>query len=490
MLLLTFPIFSCRIYYAYTFSSYTVLEVTENLLPHHRIGDDYLDSSEVTCMILIGILMLLSIFFSSARTAFTTVNKLRIRSLAEEENKRAKLVNNLMEIPGRMQTTLLIGNLILNIAISSLTTSLAIDHFRPFGIIITIVLLIFFMLVFARMIPNTLAEIDSEKFTLKYAGVLLLIIRVMAPLTFLITKISSLFLILFHAKTNEKASVITEDELRSIVEVSHEEGVIEMDEKQMITNVVDFGDSMAKDVMVPRIDMVFAEISLSYDEIVELFSKDKYSRMPVYSDSRDYVLGIVNLKDIFFYQGSEEDFHIKDVMREPYFTYEYKKTTELLKEMRKNYVSLAIVIDEYGTTTGLITLEDLLEEIVGEIRDEYDADEEDSIRKISDTEYIADGNTKLDEVNEIVGLDLESDDYDSIAGHMIYLLDHLPEVGESITDGNVVYTVDSVMKNRIDKVHIVLLPEDNDITSEDISLNTADAGPVREKITAESYPID
>ena len=423
-----------------------------------------MDSSEVTRMIILGVLLLLSIFFSSARTAFTTVNKLRIRSLSEEGNNKARLVNDLLEKPARMQNTILIGNVIINLSISSLATSLALDHYTPVGVVIIIAALIFVMLIFARMIPNTLAEMDSEKFVLRFGRLLLLFIRIMSPLTFLVTRISSLILMIFHVNTREKASVITEDELRSIVEVSHEEGVIEMDEKQMITNVVDFGDSMAKDVMVPRVDMVFAEVSLSYDELVELFSKDKYTRMPVYSESRDNVIGILNLKDIFFYQGSKEDFQIKNIMREPYFTYEYKKTTELLKEMRKNYVSLAIVLDEYGTTTGLITLEDLLEEIVGEIRDEYDADEEDSIRKISDTEYIVDGNTKLDEINDALDLELESDDYDSIAGHLIYLLDHLPEVGETITEDNVIYTVDAVMKNRIDKVHIVLIPENSDST--------------------------
>jgi CBS domain containing-hemolysin-like protein len=206
--------------------------------------------------------------------------------------------------------------------------------------------------------------------------------------------------------------------------------------------------------------------------------------MPVYSESRDNVIGILNLKDIFFYQGSKEEFQIKDIMREPYFTYEYKKTTELLKEMRKNYVSLAIVLDEYGTTTGLITLEDLLEEIVGEIRDEYDADEEDSIRKISDTEYIVDGNTKLDEINDALDLELESDDYDSIAGHLIYLLDHLPEVGESITEDNIIYTVDAVMKNRIDKVHIVLIPENSDSAD---SMNTLSDNSPQEN--SDSIPV-
>lgn len=440
-----------------------------NIMPPYRIGDDYLDSSEVTRMIILGVLLLLSIFFSSARTAFTSFNKLRIRSLSEEGNKKARLVNDLLEKPARMQNTILIGNVIINLSISSLATSLALDHFTPAGVVIIIAALIFVMLIFARMIPNTLAEMDSEKFVLRFGRLLLLFIRIMSPLTFLVTRISSLILMIFHVNTREKASVITEDELRSIVEVSHEEGVIEMEEKQMITNVVDFGDSMAKDVMVPRVDMVFAEVSLSYDELVELYSRDKYTRMPVYSESRDNVIGILNLKDIFFYQGSKEEFQIKDIMREPYFTYEYKKTTELLKEMRKNYVSLAIVLDEYGTTTGLITLEDLLEEIVGEIRDEYDADEEDSIRKISDTEYIVDGNTKLDEINDALDLELESDDYDSIAGHLIYLLDHLPEVGESITEDNIIYTVDAVMKNRIDKVHIVLIPENSDSAD---SMNT------------------
>ncbi|WOO36118.1 hemolysin family protein [Anaerocolumna sp. AGMB13020] len=444
-----------------------------------------MDSSEVTRMIILGVLLLLSIFFSSARTAFTTVNKLRIRSLSEEGNNKARLVNDLLEKPARMQNTILIGNVIINLSISSLATSLALDHYTPVGVVIIIAALIFVMLIFARMIPNTLAEMDSEKFVLRFGRLLLLFIRIMSPLTFLVTRISSLILMIFHVNTREKASVITEDELRSIVEVSHEEGVIEMDEKQMITNVVDFGDSMAKDVMVPRVDMVFAEVSLSYDELVELFSKDKYTRMPVYSESRDNVIGILNLKDIFFYQGSKEDFQIKNIMREPYFTYEYKKTTELLKEMRKNYVSLAIVLDEYGTTTGLITLEDLLEEIVGEIRDEYDADEEDSIRKISDTEYIVDGNTKLDEINDALDLELESDDYDSIAGHLIYLLDHLPEVGETITEDNVIYTVDAVMKNRIDKVHIVLIPENSDSTDSinALSDNTPQENPDNVSVT-------
>ncbi len=425
-----------------------------------------MDSSEVTQLIIIGILLLLSAFFSSAETALTTVNKLRIRSLAEDNVKGAKIVNKLIENPSKMLSAILIGNIIVNLSASSIATALAFHHFNSIGVGIITGILTTLILIFGEMIPKNLANIYSEKLSLRYGRVIYLLTKLMTPVIFVIDRFSLGFLLIFHINPHTKASVITEDELRSIVEVSHEEGVIESEERRMINNVVDFGDSLAKDVMVPRVDMVFAEVSLTYDELVGLYAIDKYTRMPVYSESRDNVIGIVNLKDLFFYQGSREDFDIKNIMREPYFTYEYKKTSELLIEMRKESITLAIVLDEYGATAGLITLEDLLEEIVGDIRDEYDDDEEDSVRNIGENEYIADGNTKLDEINEVLGLDLESDDYDSIAGHLIYLLDHLPEVGESVTDQNVIFTVDSVEKNRIDKVHIIILPESEETTEE------------------------
>ncbi len=418
-----------------------------------------MDSSEVTQLIILGILLLLSAFFSSAETALTTVNKLRIRSLAEDNNKEAKIVNKLIEEPSKMLSTILIGNNIVNLTASSIATALAIHHFGSVGAGITTGILTILILIFGEITPKSLATIYSEQISLKYGKIIYLISQLMTPIIYIINKISLGLLLLFHINPHAKASPITEDELRSIVDVSHEEGVIESDERRMITNVVDFGDSLAKDVMVPRVDMAFAEASLSYDALVEIFAVDKYTRMPVYSESRDNVVGIVNLKDLFFFNGSKEEFSINDIMREPYFTYEYKKTSDLLIEMRKESIPLAIVLDEYGATAGLITLEDLVEEIVGEIRDEYDEDEQDSIRCIGENEYVTDGNTKLDEINEIIGLDLESDDYDSIAGHMIYLLNHLPDVGETVTDNNVIYTVDAVEKNRIDQIHIVVLPE-------------------------------
>lgn len=417
-----------------------------------------MDPSVATQLGILAILLILSAFFSSAETALTTVNKLRMRSLADDDVKGAKTTLKLIENPQNMLSAILIGNNIVNLTASSLTTSLAIDKFQNIGAGIATGILTFLILIFGEIVPKTLATIHAEKISLFYSPAIYFLTQILTPVIFILSKISYLILKVFKLNPKDKVLAITENELRTIVDVSHEEGVIESEERRMITNVVDFGDSLAKDVMVPRIDMAFASIDLSYDELVESFNSDKYSRMPVYSESHDNVIGIVNLKDVFFYSGKKEDFRIEKIMREPYFTYEFKKTSELLIEMRKDSIPMAIVLDEYGSTSGLITLEDLLEEIVGEIRDEYDTDEEDSIQILNENEYLVDGNTKLDDVNDTLGLDLESEDYDSIAGHIIYLLDHLPEKGESITDQNVTYTVFEMDKNRIDKVHILVSP--------------------------------
>lgn len=417
-----------------------------------------MDPSDVTQIIILLILLLLSCFFSSAETSLTTVNKLRIRSLAEENVKGAKTVVKLIEDPSKMLSAILIGNNVVNLTASSIATSLAINHYGSVGAGIATGIVTIMILIFGEITPKTLATIHAEKLSLQYAGAIYYLTQLLTPIIYIVNRISLGILRLLRVDPTKKATAITENELRTIVDVSHEEGIIESEERRMITNVVDFGDSLAKDVMVPRIDMEFADINLTYDELVDAFLIEKFTRMPVYQESRDNIVGTVNLKDVFFYQGKKEDFRLKDIMRDPYFTYEYKKTSELFIEMKKESIPLAIVLDEYGATAGLLTLEDLIEEIVGDIRDEYDSDEEDSIQCISEYEFIADGNTKLDDINEIIGLNIESNDYDSIAGHIIGLLDHLPCQGETVENNHVIYTVDSVDKNRIDKVHIIIVP--------------------------------
>ena len=410
-------------------------------------------------LIILLVLLLLSAFFSSAETALTMLSKLRIRSMVEENVKGAKTVSRLIEEPSKMLSTILVGNNIVNLSASALTTSLTIDMSSSYAVGIATGILTLLILVFGEVTPKTLATIHAEKLAFTYAPIIYALTKLLTPITYLVNRFSYLILLILRTDPSKRAAVITENELRTIVDVSHEEGVIEREEHQMINNVVDFGDSLAKDIMVPRIDMSFANTTMTYQELLDAFRSEQYSRMPVYSETRDNIIGMIYLKDVFFHYEEGKAFDITKLMRSPYFTYEYKKTSELLHEMQKNHISIAIVLDEYGATAGLITLEDLLEEIVGEIRDEYDNDEEDLIQKLSDTEYIADGTAKLDDINDVLGLSLDSDDYDSVAGHIIHLLNHLPLAGEQITEGDITYTVTTMVKNRIDRVHINVNPK-------------------------------
>ncbi|MBC8558113.1 HlyC/CorC family transporter [Jutongia hominis] len=425
-----------------------------------------MDSSDAWRIITLFILLVLSAFFSSAETCLTTVNKMRMKSMADEKVKNARIVLKLIENQTKMLSAILIGNNIVNLTASSLTTSFAIQIAQKSGFsemtsIITGAatgILTVLILIFGEIVPKTLATMSAERLALTYAKPVYAVTTVLAPVAFLMNQISKGLLIILRIDT-KKQPAITENELRTIVDVSHKEGVIESEERQMITNVVDFGDSLAKDVMVPKMDVAFANVKLSYNELVECYSVDKFTRMPVYSESRDNVVGIINLKDLFFYQGSKKDFSIADVMREPYFTYEYKKISELFFEMKKKSIPMAIVLDEYGSTAGMLTIEDLIEEIVGEIRDEYDANEEDEITKLDDENYILLGVAKLDDIDKISGIKIESEDYDSIAGHVINLLDHFPQAGESVSDQFARYTVLEAEKNHIDKVKLHLLPK-------------------------------
>jgi putative hemolysin len=424
-------------------------------------GEMYLDSSDVIQLIVIIVLLLLSAFFSSAETALTTSNKIRLRSMAEEGNKRAKKVLEITDDSGKMLSAILIGNNIVNLSSASLATTLATKIFGSAGAGIATGILTVLVLIFGEISPKTFATIHADKISLAYAGVISGLMKLLTPIIIIINKLALGFLILLRVDASGAQNTMTEDELRTIVDVSHEEGVIETEEREMINNVFDFGDAQAKEIMVPRIDMTFADINSSYYELLEIFREDKYTRLPVYEDSTDNVVGIINMKDLLLYEDKEH-FSIRNIMRKPYYTYEHKNTAELLLEMRKSSINIAIVLDEYGATAGLITLEDLLEEIVGEIRDEYDMDEEDPIQKINDLEYIVQGSLNLNTLHDMLDLELVSEDYDSIGGYLIGLLDHLPKVGESITTPEgIFFRVEDMEKNRINKIFMKLPQRDS-----------------------------
>ncbi len=413
-------------------------------------------SEDAIQLLTLLILVLLSSFFSSAETALTTVNRIRLQALSEEGDKRADIVLKTIENSSKMLSAILIGNNLVNNFSAALATALAIKMFGSGAVGIVTGILTIIILIFGEITPKTYATVNSEKLSLSYASVILFLMKLLTPVIIIINTICRFLLKLMHVDADSSLNTMTEKELRTIVDVSHKEGVIEKEEREMIYNVVDFGDSQARDVMVPRADVVSVSENASYAEVREIFHSEKYTRLPVYKNDRDNITGILNIKD-FFFCNDTEDFKVTDVMYEPYFTYEYKKTSELLIEMQKSSVSIAIVLDEYGAAVGMVSLEDLLEEIVGEIRDEYDEDEEDLIQQVSDREYIIEGSVKLDDVNDALKLSLSSDDYDSIGGLIIEKLDHLPVEKESVTtEEGILLTVVKMDKNRIETVQLIL----------------------------------
>ena len=414
--------------------------------------------SETGQLIAIIILLCLSAFFSSSETALTTVNQIRMRTLADNGDKRAARVLHVTGNPGKMLSAILIGNNIVHLSASSISTSLAIHLFGNTGAGIATGILTFLILIFGEVTPKTMATIKADSMSLTVAAPIGFLMKILTPVIFIINKLSLGLMFLLHVNIKDAQKKMTEEELRTIVDVSQENGVIEHEERDMIHNLFDFGDAEAKEIMVPRIDMTFVQADATYQEVLDIFRQDMFTRLPVYEDSTDNVIGIINMKD-FLLQNDTPEFSVRNLLREPYFTYEHKNTADLFLEMRKSSISLAIVLDEYGVTAGLITLEDLLEEIVGEIRDEYDADEEDDITRISDREFYVLGSANLNDVSEALSLHFTSDDYDTIGGYCLGLLDHLPEKNEIIlTDNNILLRIDRMEKNRIERIYI-RLPE-------------------------------
>ena len=422
-----------------------------------------MDPSSIQQIIVLLILLALSAFFSSAETALTTVSRHRIRALAESGNKKASRLLVLIGQQEKMLSAILIGNNIVNLSASSLTTTLAIHLADQAGlgkssstfIGLATGILTLLILIFGEITPKNTATRLNEPMALLYATPIYFLTTLLTPVIFIVNSISKLICRLLGVDSNPSQSM-TEMELRTIVDVSQEDGVIEEEEKALINNVFDFGDSVAKDIMLPRIDIAFASVDMSYDELISVFLEEQYSRLPVYDESKDNVIGILYLKDLFFYRETHknEEFDLRKLLRKPFFTYEFQKTSVLLEEMRSKSISFAVVLDEYGSTAGLITLEDLIEEIVGDIRDEFDEDEAEAIRCVGTNEYEVESSMKLDDLNDILGTDIESEDYDSIGGHMIELLDHLPEEGETVMEGNYLYSIKKMDKNRIETVYL------------------------------------
>ncbi len=415
-----------------------------------------MDVPEGIQLISLLILVILSGFFSSAETAFSTVNRVRMRTLEEEGSKRAAKVNKILESYSKMLSTVLIGNNIVNLSTSALTTTIALRFGIPVAVATGVLTLV--ILLCGEIVPKTWAMLSSDKIALAYCGIIYGLMQVMTPVIFVVDKMSNGILRLLHIDPSKKITTMTEAELRTYVDVSHESGVIESEEKEMIYNVFDFSDALAKDIMVPRINMVTVDVEATFEEVLSIFRESMYTRFPVYQDDKDNIIGLINIKD-FILTEDEEHFQVRSILRDAHYTYEYKKVADLLYELREKTTSVTFVLNEYGATVGMITLEDLLEEIVGEIRDEYDEDEEEYIQKVDERVYLVEGSMKLDDINDELDTELDSEDYDSIGGIIIESLDRLPEDGEEVTlDSGIRLKVQGIEQNRIVKV-LMTIPE-------------------------------
>lgn len=425
-----------------------------------------MDTTGVIQLVVIFVLIGLSAFFSSAETALTTVNRVRMKAMADEGSSSAATVLKILDHYSKMLSTILIGNNIVNLSASSITTVLATKAFGSYAVGIATGILTLLILLFGEIIPKNTAMIYSDKISLVYAKIILSLMKLFTPIVFIVDMLSAGISKLLHIDMNKKGSLMTENELKTYVDVSHEEGVIESEEREMIYNVFDFSDAVAKDIMIPRIDMVSVSLDMNYHEVLAVFKEYMYTRLPVYENDKDNVIGLINIKD-FILLSDREHFQIKDIMREAYYTYEYKKTADLMMEMREITANVAFVLNEYGATVGMITLEDLLEEIVGEIRDEYDEDEEELIQQVNENSYLVEGGMKLDDINNALDTTLDSEDYDSIGGLIIENLDRFPEDGETIvTRERITLQVRGISQNRIQKV-LMTLPDEEEPEEEE-----------------------
>lgn len=411
-----------------------------------------MDSSSIGQIVVLMILLFFSALFSASETALMSLSKIRVRNMVDNKVKGAKTISNLIENPNKLLSGILIGNNIVNIGASALATKLAMDFFGSAGVGIATATMTVLVLICGEITPKSLAANNSEKVAFKVSGIISFIIKILSPIIVIFTYVTNFFIKWLSGNEESEKPLITEEELKTMVDVSHEEGILELEEKQMIQNVFEFNTLKAKDVMTKRQDIVAVDVKSSYQQIKETFIKEQFSRIPVYNEDIDSIIGILYVKDLFYYDDTK-DFKIDKYIRDVHYTFENKPITELFSKMQKDRISMAVVLNEYGGTEGIVTTEDLVEEIIGDIVDEYD-EHMTNIEKVSDREFLVQGTTRLEEINEIMDASFESKHVDTIGGYIIKMLGRFPKNGECIDIDNIQFIVEKQAKNRIETLRV------------------------------------
>ncbi len=424
--------------------------------------------SPSTGLALLAICLLGIAFFSSAEAALISVNKIRLRNLAEKGAPRAKALQRLFLIHDRLFATILLLENLLIIAASSIGSWMTMQAFgdvlAPFPLaVLTVLTVTTLVVLFGQLTPKTFAAQNSEAYALAVAPPLEVIVRVASPVIWGFTAFTGLILgsvnRLLRKEPPEATPFLTQDEIRMLVDVGQEEGVLEQEESQMIRSIIELGDTTVREIMVPRIDMVALPEDATFDEAVRVAIHDGHSRIPIYRDSSDNIIGVLYVKDLLAFLQADERPHLLPTayVRPAYYIPESKPVDALLEEMRRAKIHLAIVMDEYGGTAGLVSIEDILEEIVGDIQDEYDAEEQLPVQHQEDGSVLVDGMVPIDDVNELLSVDLPTEDFDTLGGFVVGLLGRAPNPGEEVTHGKLRMIAHEVDHRRLVRVQIYRL---------------------------------
>lgn len=412
-----------------------------------------MDSSSVSQIIALVFLVAMSAVFSSSETAITSVSKIKVRQLDQKDNKNAHLLKKLHDNMQTTISTILIGNNIVNIAASSIATILFTNIFHQNGALISTVVMTVFVLIFGEVLPKTIAQYKNKSVALKFSRFIYFLTLVFKPIVKVLNLLTRLIIKLFVGE-DEDSSTLTEEELKTLVEVSEEEGVIKNQETEIMINALELKETLAVDIMTPRTSMASVDIEDAESDLKEIIKNITYSRIPVYEGSIDDIIGVLHIKELAHkIIEDDRDFKVRDILKPAFYAYEYIPVVDLFKQMRTKNISISIIIDEYGGTSGIVTMEDILEELVGEIDDEYDNEKE--VTKLSDNEYLVDPEMRIDEVNERFDLDIQSDKFDSIGGFVIELLDRMPKSKDEVEFENLKFVVVNVDKRKITQLMII-----------------------------------
>ena len=402
-------------------------------------------------LIILGVMG--SAFFSSSETALTSLNVFKIRQMEDNGVENSSLVRRLTDDIGKVLTTILIGNNIVNIVTTTIATIFFTDLLGSSGAVVSTIILTLTILIFGEVTPKNIATSSSEKLALKVAKPIKFFDFILKPLSFFLQAITNFLTKIIIGENSQKGDLVTEEDLKTIVDVSEEQGVINDQESEIINNVFEFGDSDVEDIMTARTNMEAIAVDMEDKELKDFLKNCKHSRIPVYGKSIDNIIGILHMKDIVAFIAEDKDLNIEEMVRPAFYVYDNMHIFDLFKSMRGENVSLAIVIDEYGGTSGIVTIEDIVEELVGEIEDEYDTHLE-TILKINDKEYLVNPSIHINDFNDYFDTDIEQIKNDSIGGYLIDNLGRIPKLGDAIEVSGIKMSVLQIDRYKLEMLKV------------------------------------